>query len=375
MQFQELGLTQPLLGGLSQYPSATPVQEGVIPPMLAGKDVIAQWQTGSGKTLAYLLPLYQRQEAVIPKGAQAIILVPTRELAMQIHHEVQRLSRESGIGLQSVVLFGNVNINTQIERLKEKPQIIIGTCERVLALIQKKKIAAHTVKTFLVDEADKLLDKQSISALKAVRKTCMKDTQTVMVSATFAPEEMEAALKMTHDPVVLRSSESEIPPTITHQFLVCDKRDKLDNLRRLIRIMEPPKSMIFINDLEQINLAVQKLQYHEVPCDCIHSDSSKEERRRHLTDFKEGKLQHLVTTDLGARGLHIDDVPLIFHVDIAESPTDYLHRAGRTGRSGKDGLSICFISPHEEVFLKKYRSKLGVQFEEIATREGEIYKK
>ncbi len=375
MDFKELGLSDPLISALEKVGITQPTegQQGAIPLISQGKDVILQSKTGSGKTLSYLLPLYQRQGEVVEKGAQAIILVPTKELAMQVHQEVQLLTQNSGIPLKSAVLFGNVNINTQIERLKQKPQIIIGTCDRILTLIQKKKIAAHLVKTVIVDEADKLLDRQSIDMLKAVRKTCMKQTQMVFVSATFLPQNIQIMEKMGEAPVLIRTSQqAEIPASITHQYMVCDKRDKLENLRKFIRILKPKQSIIFINDLSEINLAVEKLQYHGLDCACIHSESSKEERRTRLTAFKEGKLRHLVATDLGARGLHIDDVPCIFHVDIAQEPTDYLHRAGRTGRNGAVGRSICLTTQGEIQWLAKYRSKFKIDFQEISPKEDEI---
>ncbi len=375
MNFKELGLSDQLISALNQVAITQPTeaQEGAIPAILAGKDVILQSKTGSGKTLSYLLPLYQRQGEVVEKGAQAIILVPTKELAMQIHHEVQQLTEHSGIPLQSVVLFGNVNINTQIDRLKNKPQIIIGTCDRILTLIQKKKIAAHLVKTFIVDEADKLVDRQSIDMLKAVRKTCMKQTQMVFVSATFLPQNIQVMEKMGESPILIQTSQqAEIPTSITHQYMVCDRRDKLENLRKFIRILNPKQSIIFINDLGEINLAVEKLQYHGLDCACIHSESTKEERRTRLTAFKEGKLRHLVATDLAARGLHVDDVPCIFHVDIAQEPTDYLHRAGRTGRNGAEGLSICLVTEGELQWLSKYRSKFKIELTEIAPKEDKV---
>ncbi len=375
MDFQTIGLSDGIVAALAKQNITQPTQsqELATPLIIQGRDVILQSKTGSGKTLAYLLPLYQRQGETVEKGAQAIILVPTKELAMQIHQEVQILSQNSGIPLKSAVLFGNVNINTQIERLKGKPQIIIGTCDRVLALIQKKKIAAHLVKTFIVDEADKLLDKQSIEMLKAVRKTCMRDTQTVFVSATFLPQNIAEAMKLAPEgQLVQTQTQAEIPATITHQYMICDRRDKLENLRKFIRILNPEKSIIFINDLSEINLAVEKLKYHGLDCACIHSESTKEERRTRLTAFKEGKLRHLVATDLAARGLHVDEIPCIFHVNIAEEPTDYLHRAGRTGRNGAAGLSICLTTEGELQWLAKYRSKFKIQFEEVAPKEDKI---
>ncbi len=375
MDFKTMGLSPALISALEKVSITQPTDAQIqaMPLLLEGKDVVLQSQTGSGKTLCYLLPIYQALEGKVEKGAQVMVIVPTKELAMQIHQEVQLLSKNSGIPLVSMPLFGNVNVNTQIERLKTKPQIIIGTCERILSLIQKKKIPAHTVKTFVVDEADKLLDKQAIRSLQAVRKTCMKKTQMVFVSATYLPYHLEQAHLMAPEATVLQANEKmEIPPSIRHQYLVCERRDKLENLRKLIRALNPQKSMIFINDLVEINIAVEKLKYHGFDCACIHSETTKEERQKHLTDFKNGKLKHLVATDLAARGLHIDEVPCIFHVNVAEDPIDYLHRSGRTGRKGADGLSVCIVTPAEAQNLSNYRRKFSIETQEISVREGKI---
>lgn len=375
MDFTTLGLSQPLVHALSvkEIKEPSEVQGLAIPTIMDGKNSLVQAQTGSGKTLTYLLPIYQMLSQNLSKGNQVMVVVPTRELAMQVHQEVQFLTKNSGIPILSVTLFGDVNINTQMERLKAKPQIVIGTCDRMLALIQRKKVAAHAVKMFVVDEADKLLDKQSIESLKAVRKTCMKFTQTVFVSATYTPQNIKDATEMAPEcEIIQTSAKPEIPKTITHQHLICERRDKLDYLRRLLRILNPEKSLIFINDLMDIDMAVEKLKYHGVECACIHSESSKADRQKHLTAFKDGTLKHLVSTDLAARGLHIDDIPYIFHVNIAEDPTDYLHRSGRTGRNGAAGYSISIMTQAEKQNLSKYRSKYGVQSQEIITRENKI---
>lgn len=375
MNFTELGLSQALVEGLStlEITQPTAVQQAALPQLLNGKDMILQSQTGSGKTLAYLLPLYQRQGETVEKGAQAIILVPTRELAMQVHKTVQDFSKASGIDLQSIALFANVNIQSQIEKLRDKPQIIIGTADRILALIEKRKIPAHLVKTLIIDEADRLTDKFNWKTLQAVRKTLMKYTQVVFASATFSPDSVERIRTMAPTAVLSQTTvQEEIPENITHMALVTRQKEKLEKLRKLIGIVQPTRSIIFINKLEEIEIAVEKLQYHKLSCACVHSESTKEERQLRLQAFKEGKLQHLVCTDLMARGLHVDDVPCVFHVDIAENPADYLHRAGRAGRNGAPALSISICEPHELQYLTKCRSRYGIKIEAIDMYEGRI---
>ena len=303
-----------------------------------------------------------------------MILVPTRELAMQVHHEVQRLSQNSNILLKSAVLFGGVHLDKQIEKLKEKPQIIIGTSDRVLALIKKKKIEAHTVKTFIVDEADKLLDKQSIAGIKAVRKTFMRDTQVVFTSATFANNVLDEIKVMTPDYVAVKTqSEYKIPPNITHLYYMCDKRDKLEILRKMIGIINPDRSIAFINHLGEIYMAIDRLNFHQLHCQGIHSECSKKERQTRLQDFSTGKLKLLIATDLASRGLHVDNVTCIVSVSIAEDPTDYLHRAGRTGRNNADGISICLVAPNEKQFITEYQNKLNINMQELKMKNGEIF--
>ncbi|MEG1782728.1 MAG: DEAD/DEAH box helicase [Oscillospiraceae bacterium] len=376
MEFDTLGVCPQLLQALAaqQITQPTPCQEQALPLLIEKKDVILQAQTGSGKTLCYLLPIYQNIKTPLEGGTQAVIIVPTKELAMQVHNQVKLLSENSGIVLRSAVIFGNVNVNTQIEHLKDKPQIVIGTTERILALIQKKKIQAHSVKTFVVDEADKLLDKQNFDSLSAVRKTMLKDTQNVFVSATMPPKALSQAQLLAPQALIIKNEgKLEVPKNISHYFIISEKRDKLDTFRKLSAILKPTKSIIFINKLGDIQLATEKLKYNKVNCATIHSDSTKLERQKALSSFATGEVSNLVATDLAARGLHVDGVSHIFSIDVSEDPIDYLHRCGRCGREGQPGVSITLASEKELQFLKKYVEYLGIELKGIKMRNGEIY--
>ncbi|MFI3225819.1 MAG: DEAD/DEAH box helicase [Clostridia bacterium] len=372
MNFNEIGLSESIVLALGKQNITIPtdVQAQSIPEILKGENVIMKSQTGSGKTLAYLLPIFAKP---VEKGNQVVIIVPTRELAMQVHTVVGDFAKVSGINLNSAVLFGGVNIKMQIEKLKEKPQIIIGTIDRVLELIKKKKVSAHTIKTFIVDEADKLVDKQSVDGLKAVRKCFMRDTQCVFVSATFAPKNIEQIGEIAPNCKLIQTATKEVvPQNITHLYMVCETRDKLENLRKLIGIMKPTKSLIFINELNDINTAVAKLNYHNLECVAIHSESTKQARQNGLKGLANGSLKYLVSTDLAARGLHIDDISCVYHMSIAENPSDYLHRAGRTGRNDAKGISLCLANKNEVQYLKKYISRFSIDIHEIKMRNGEI---
>lgn len=375
MDFKTLGLTENIIKGLEKenITEPTTAQEKAIPTILEGKNLIMQSETGSGKTLAYLLPLYAKQVEPIQKGLQAIILVPTHELAMQVHHQVQSLSKDSGVLLKSAVIIGKVNIKTQIEKLKQKPHIVIGTCDRILELIKKKKITAHTVKTFVVDEADKMLDKHSLKGVQAVRKTLMRDTQTVLVSATIPDKVLGPAQSLATSAELIKTAETyHIPENIRHMYVVCEKRDKLETLRKLLSTIKPSQSIIFINGTEEIELACEKLKYHKLDCGCIHGKSTKQQRQKSLTQFANGDLKYLVATDIASRGLHIENINTVFSVNISDNPMDYLHRAGRVGRNGKTGTSICIATKNELQFLKKYQNKFGIEMMQIKMQNGEI---
>ena len=376
MDFNEFNLSTPIVDALAMdnITAPTQVQISAIPPIIRGEDVILQSETGSGKTLAYLLPIYQKQGPTPEKGTQVIIVVPTKELAMQIHHEIQKLSTNSAVALKSAVIFGDVNIDSQIVKLREKPQIIVGTSDRILTLIKRKKIAAHTVKTWIVDEADRLLDKQNLAGLETLRKTFMRDIQSIFVSATFSPKNLEQIAQFAPNCAMLQTAITmEIPETISHYFFVCERRDKLENLRKLVRIMDPDKSLVFINQLEEITMATVKLSYHNLQCACIHSDTSKVDRQMGLQKFADKKIKILVATDLAARGLHIEDVTAVFHISIAEEPIDFLHRAGRTGRKGTTGMSVCVVTENEKQYLTKYQNRFGISMSELKMKNGEIF--
>ena len=375
MDFNSLGLCPQLVSALEKQEITAPTdcQTQALPFLLENKDVILQAQTGSGKTLCYLLPIYQNMKKPLENCTQSLVIVPTKELAMQVHRQAELLSENSGISIKSCPIFGNVNINTQIDRLKDKPQLVVGTPDRILALIQKKKIQAHTVKTFVVDEADKLLDKQSLQSLAALRKTLMRDTQNVFVSASMPTKAMAGAQGLSPSAVVLKSEgKLTVPENIQHYYLISDKRDKLDKLRKLSAILQPAKSIIFINHLEEIDLAVQKLQYNKINCEAIHSESTKQARQKALAAFASGQTANLAATDLAARGLHVDGVSHIFHVDISEDPVDYLHRCGRCGRNGAAGVSIVLACENEVQYIKKYTEYLGIQVKQLKMQNGQV---
>lgn len=376
MNFNELGLQKPIINGLNKQKITEPtkVQEAVIGKILSNKDLIVQSETGSGKTLAYLVPLYEKMFSA-EKGMKALILVPTHELAMQVHRQIQLLSKNSGIDITSATIFGDVTITRQIDKLKEKPQIIIGTTGRILELIKKRKITAHTIQTIIVDEADKMLDKNNIEGVKAVIKCCMRDTQLLLFSASISKATISEAEKLAKDPEIIKTTESfAIPKNITHYYFEAEKRDKIELLRKLARSIKPSKAIVFINNVSDIEEATQKLQYHQFRAECIHGSNIKLDRKKVIDDFKTGKLQFLIATDIAARGLHFEGVSTVFHLSIPEDPMDYLHRAGRAGRGMEKGLSVSIVTKEELTRIKSYQKAFGINILPKKMYQGKIVK-
>jgi len=375
--FQKLGLNDSLVTGLNKLHIIEPtsIQEKAIPEALLNKDIIGQSETGSGKTLAYLLPIFQKVDSA-KREMQAIILAPTHELAMQIDREIIALAESSNTPITSVPIIGEVNIKRQIENLKEKPHIIVGSSGRILELIKKKKISAHTVKTIVIDEGDRLLDQNNLSIVKDVIKTTMRDRQLMVFSATINNKTLSIAQELMKSPEFIKAEETvKVNPNIIHMYLKCENRDKLDLLRKLIASINPEKAIVFINRNEETQLATSKLQFHKIKAEAIYGNASKEERKKAIDSFRTGKIKILVSSDLSARGLDVKGVTHIFNLDLPEDSENYLHRVGRTGRAGESGTAISIVTEREEALIKKYEREFNINIEEKEIYKGVIYNK
>lgn len=372
--FDILGINTKLIEGLKKegINEPTDIQVKVIPSALENKDVIGQSQTGSGKTLAYLLPMFQKIDSS-KKEMQAIILAPTHELVIQIDNEIKLLSENSEIPVTSTAIIGEVNIKRQVERLKEKPHIIVGSTGRIFELIKMKKISAHTIKTIIIDEGDRLLDPNNLTKVKDVIKTTLKDRQLMLFSATVSEEAIGTAKSLMNDPEVIRVEEKAlVNPDIEHMYFVTEQRDKLEVLRKLVAAEDPERAIIFINKSEETQLITLKLQHHHFAAYGIFGTASKEERKKAMEGFRSGKIQLLVASDVAARGLDIKDVTHIFNLDLPEDSKDYLHRVGRTGRAGKPGTAISIVTEKEVVAISRYERDFNIKIEKIDVYKGVI---
>ena len=363
--FNELNINNSIVVGLEKQNITIPtgIQETAIPFALENKDIIAEAHTGTGKTLAFLIPIFEKIN-IEKREMQAIILAPTHELVVQIESQIKLLSTNSGINVTSLSIMGESNIEKQIKKLKEvKPHIIVGSPGRILDLIKKKKITAHTIKTIVLDEADNLLSKNKPVIIKDIIKSTMKDRQLMFFSASINKETLNLAKTLVKDVEIIKiENKSEINPKIEHICILGSLKDRFENLRKLLAAEQPQRAIVFVNnntDLRQIN---EKLQYHKVKSTAIYGNASKEERQRALDAFRRGKCNVLVSSDLSARGLDIPEVSHIISLDFPVNPDEYLHRAGRTARGNNSGVSVCLITNKDIEILQSYEKAFGIEF-------------
>ncbi len=372
--FDELGMDERLVEGLKKQgiTEPTPIQADTVKLALENKDIVGQSPTGSGKTLAFLLPIFQRVDAG-KRENQAIVLEPTHELVMQIEKQARLLAANSGIAVTSAAIIGEVNITRQIEKLREKPNIIIGSAGRVLELIKRRKINAQTVRTIVIDEGDRMLDEHNLGTVREVIKTTLRDRQLMVFSATIGEKALSTAREFMKDPQVVRIEDrGKISPDIRHIYLAAEKRDKIEVLRKLAASMKPERAIVFINKSEELQLTAAKLKYHHLSACDISGSSSKEERKKALEGFRKGDIKLLVASDIAARGLDIKGVTHIFNLDLPEDPKGYLHRAGRTGRMGEPGTVVSIVTEREVPFLRKCERDIKIKIYEKILARGKV---
>lgn len=363
--FNELNINQSIVMALKKQNITTPtgIQETSIPFALENKDIIAEAHTGTGKTLAFLIPIFEKIN-LEKREIQAIILAPTHELVVQIESQIKLLATNSHMDIKSLSIMGESNIEKQIKKLKEiKPHIIIGSPGRILDLIKKRKITAHTIKTIVLDEADNLLSKNKPTIIKDIIKSTMKDRQLMFFSASINKETLNLAKTLVKEVEIIKiENKSEINPRIEHICILGSLRDRFENLRKLLAAEQPKRAIVFVNNNTELRQINEKLQYHKVKSTAIYGNASKEERQRALDSFRRGKCNVLVSSDLSARGLDIPEVSHIISLDFPVNPNEYLHRAGRTARGNNSGVSLCLITNKDIEILQSYEKAFGIEF-------------
>ncbi|MBN7796800.1 DEAD/DEAH box helicase [Parahaliea mediterranea] len=356
MNFKDLGLSESLLRAVTEqgYDTPSPVQAQAIPPVLAGRDVMAAAQTGTGKTAAFTLPLLHRLAAgPAPAGrhCRALVLTPTRELAAQVHDNVEAYSRY--LQTRSACVFGGVKINPQIARLARGVDVLVATPGRLLDLHGQGAVDFSALEVLVLDEADRMLDMGFIHDIRRIVKLLPEARQTLMFSATFSGEISTLARGYLVDPVKV----SVTPPnatadTVKQWVYPVDKQRKTALLSHLVRDNDWHQVLVFTRTKHGANRLSQQLEKAGIPSAAIHGNKSQNARTRALGDFKQGRIQALVATDIAARGLDIEQLPQVVNFDLPNVAEDYVHRIGRTGRAGAAGRAYSLVSADEADYLR-----------------------
>jgi ATP-dependent RNA helicase DeaD len=372
--FVELGVRPDLLLALTKQSiqEPTPIQVAAIPELLQAKSAYLQAETGTGKTLAYLLPLYSKIDPKLA-NAQVMIVAPTHELAIQIQRECTNLSQLSGLSIRVVLLIGGTPRERQLEKLKKKPHVVIGSPGRIRELIEDGKLKTHYVRAIVVDEADRVLTSESVDDLRVMVKSTLRDRVLIFVSATERKEAEDVLATLAPDITRIKTVAPLVNPHIEHLYLVCEERDKPEFVRKLIHAMKPTRAMVFVHKNETAEILASKLAHHKMRVADLHGVHTKEDRKRAMDSIRSGAVDVLIASDIAARGLDIKGVTHVFNVDVPTESTAYLHRAGRTGRAGESGTTLSLVCGPQARAVRRYESELGIVVKRIYLREGKVH--
>ncbi|MFV0239184.1 MAG: DEAD/DEAH box helicase [Lacrimispora sphenoides] len=353
IRFDELQLDERILRAVADmgFEEASPIQAQAIPVQAEGRDIVGQAQTGTGKTAAFGIPLLQKIDPKVKK-LQAVALCPTRELAIQVADEIRRLAKYMH-GVKVLPIYGGQDIVKQIRSLKDGTQIIIGTPGRVMDHMRRKTVKFENVHTVVMDEADEMLNMGFLEDMETILSQLPDERQTVMFSATMPPAIMEIARKFQQEPVTVKVVKKELTvPKVTQYYYEVKPKSKVEVMCRLLDMYAPKLSVAFCNTKKQVDELVQALQGRGYFAEGLHGDLKQIQRDRVMNSFRNGKTEILVATDVAARGIDVDDVEAVFNYDLPQDDEYYVHRIGRTGRAGREGIAFSFVVGKEVYKLR-----------------------
>ncbi|MCK6391419.1 MAG: DEAD/DEAH box helicase [Azonexus sp.] len=373
MQFSELGLKAEIQRAVAEqgYDTPTPIQQQAIPAVMTGRDLMATAQTGTGKTAGFTLPILHRLASGpndrltrIAKTPRVLVLVPTRELAIQVEESVRTYGKY--LPVNSLAVFGGVGINPQIANLRRGVDILVATPGRLLDHVQQRTVDLSGIEIFVLDEADRMLDMGFIRDIRKVIALLPKTRQNLMFSATFSPEIRELAGGLLHDPasvdVAPRNTAAE---TVTQRVIETDREKKKALLCHLLTSRGWHQVLVFARTKHGADALARTLDKAGIKSAAIHGDKSQGARTRALNDFKDGKLVTLVATDIAARGIDIDALPYVINYELPNVPEDYVHRIGRTGRAGMEGEALSLVCHDERGQLKDIEKLIKRSLERV----------
>ncbi len=367
MPFKSLGLSDPLLRGVlaTGYEAPTEIQSQAIPAVMEGRDLIGCAQTGTGKTAAFVLPILHRlshEKAPKIRWIRALILVPTRELAVQIKSAI--LEYGQFLELRTVSIFGGVDMRKQLKSLKSGADIVVATPGRLMDHMQQGTIRLNKVEVLVLDEADRMLDMGFIHDMRKIIAALPEKRQTLLFSATISKEVKTLAEAMQKDAVMIQIGCQQNPvDTVTQHIYPVEKDNKMKLLLHMLRNTSMYSVLIFSRTKHGADKITYKLKREDISAVAIHSDRTQQQRLQALEGFKAGKYQVLVATDIAARGIDVEGISHVINYDVPTFPEDYIHRIGRTGRAAATGDALTFVAPDEEFHLQKIEKFIGRKFE------------
>jgi superfamily II DNA/RNA helicase len=373
MKFADLSLPPELVAALEkqQISDPSPIQIAAIPPLAAGKDGYLRAETGTGKTLAYLLPLFARIDPA-QAATQVVIVAPTHELAIQIHRQSCELALNAARAVRSVLLIGGTSTDRQIDKLKAKPHIVVGSPGRIVELIERGKLKTALIRAVVIDEADRLLDDDTLHWIQQIVGAAPPTRQLIFASATIEQQTRRVLETLAPDVLMLRAGAAAVNENIEHLYLVCEDRDKPDVLRKLLHAFEVPRSIVFVHRNEVAEEIASKLRHHKLTVADLNSEVSKVARKQAMDGIRSGAIRIMIASDLAARGLNLPGVTHVFNLDIPTMSKAYLHRVGRTARAGAKGTAVSLLTETDIRLIHRYEQDLRIVLRRIGVRDGKI---
>lgn len=373
MKFEELNIKPEILRAVEDmgFEEATPIQSQAIPVMESGVDMIGQAQTGTGKTAAFGIPLLEKVDPENRK-VQALVLCPTRELAIQVSEEIRNLAKYLH-GIKVLPIYGGQDMSRQIRSLKGGVQIIIGTPGRVMDHMRRHTIRLNDLHTVVLDEADEMLKMGFVQDVEKIIESADPNRQLVMFSATTNQDVLTVSWKYQHDPIeIVVQAEAENKPNITQYIIESDQKQKYEHLLYLLDSDQYKRVMIFCNTKDMTARLCDRLKKAGYQAECLHGDVRQSFRDKVMSGFRKGEFEILVATDVAARGIDVDDVEAVFNYDLPDKQEFYVHRIGRTGRAKRAGVSFSFVSFRDSIrmdeILKYIDSKpISLVFDDFGT--------
>lgn len=353
MKFREFNISEEIQRGIDDlgFEEATPIQAQAIPHIMEGRDIIGQAQTGTGKTCAFGIPAIEMLDPS-EEGVQALILCPTRELAIQSSEELKSLTKYKN-GVRILPIYGGQPIDRQIRALKNRPQIIIGTPGRVMDHMRRRTLKFASLKMVILDEADEMLNMGFREDIDTILREAPEERQTILFSATMPKEIMDLTRKYQKDPVHIKISHKELTvPSIEQYYIMVASSAKAELLSRLIDANDIKLALVFCNTKKRVDDLATEMQSRGYSAEALHGDMRQEQRDKVMSRFRNGQFDILIATDVAARGIDVDDVEAVFNYDLPGDDEYYVHRIGRTGRAGKTGKAYSFVAGREINQLK-----------------------